>query len=83
MRAYSPRVGPDPGWLMPCWELEDSADTQRGEGHLLTEAETRGGHISTPRNAKDCRGERQEIHFSPSPQERAYCQHLGFGLLAS
>ena len=42
MRVYSLRVGPDPGWLMPCWELEDSADTQRGEGHVLTEAETQG-----------------------------------------
>lgn len=83
MRAYSLWVGPDPGWLMPCWELEDSTDSQRGEGHVLTEAETQGSHISKPRNAKDCSGERQEIHFSLSPRERTYCQHLGFGLLAS
>lgn len=65
MRVYSLRVGPDPGWLMPCWELEDSADTQRGEGHVLTEAETQGGHISKPRNARTTAMARGRKSISP------------------
>ena len=80
MRAYSLRVGPDPGWLMPCWELEDSADTQRGEGHLLTEAETRGDtspRRGTPRTA-EARGRKSISPRVPKKEPTANTLVLDF-----